>query len=165
MSKYLVCLAPEVVVGKRYDFSADWWGMGCLIFEMVEGRSPFRTRKETIKRDEVDRRVREDTEQYSNKFSIECRSLCQLVNHEIFQRLFQVFVLLNPYCSLQLLQKDVQRRLGCRNNQGEKGADDLKAHSYFKDINWRRLDAGLHDVPFVPDVRIEQFVDCFHLRI
>ena len=70
-------------MGKRYDFSADWWGMGCLIFEMVEGRSPFRSRKEKVKREEVDRRVREETEEYSNKFSLECRTLCQMVSHSL----------------------------------------------------------------------------------
>ncbi|XP_075240672.1 G protein-coupled receptor kinase 5-like isoform X2 [Convolutriloba macropyga] len=124
-------MAPEVLHGqKRYDFSVDWFGLGCLIYEMVEGRSPFRSRKEKVKREEVDRRVKEDKEEYSDKFTPQAKNICQM-----------------------LLQKEVSKRLGCRNNQGEKGADDLKAHPYFKDINWRRLDAGLHEVPFVPDPR------------
>ena len=64
---------------------------------------------------------------------------------------------------MQLLQKEVSKRLGCRNNQGEKGADDLKAHPYFKDINWRRLDAGLHEVPFVPDVSDSYlYIGCYY---
>lgn len=30
--------APEVVKNERYTFSPDWWGLGCLIYEMVEGK-------------------------------------------------------------------------------------------------------------------------------
>ena len=88
-SKYSTVSAPEVINGKRYDFSADWWGMGCLIFEMVEGRSPFRSRKEKVKREEVDRRVREDNDEYSSKFSADCRSLCQMVGG-IYQTVMQL---------------------------------------------------------------------------
>ena len=32
------------------------------------------------------------------------------------------------------------------------GAKDVKAHSLFRHINWKRLEAGLLDPPFVPDV-------------
>ena len=31
-------LAPEVIRNEKYTFSPDWWGMGCLIYEMLEGR-------------------------------------------------------------------------------------------------------------------------------
>lgn len=39
--------APEVA-GKHnlvYDRSIDWWSLGCVIFEMYMGVSPFRTRQ------------------------------------------------------------------------------------------------------------------------
>ncbi len=38
------CLsAPEVVKNERYTFSPDWWGLGCILYEMIEGRvsEPF----------------------------------------------------------------------------------------------------------------------------
>ena len=63
--------APEVIQNESYSFSPDWWGLGCLVFEMIQGQSPFRRRKERVKREEVDRRVREDPEEYSDKFSEE----------------------------------------------------------------------------------------------
>lgn len=53
--------------------------MGCLIFEMIQGQSPFRKRKERVKREEVDRRVREDHEEYSDKFSEEAKDICRQV--------------------------------------------------------------------------------------
>lgn len=30
--------APEVVKNEKYTFSPDWWGLGCLIYEMIEGK-------------------------------------------------------------------------------------------------------------------------------
>lgn len=72
-------LAPEVIQNESYTFSPDWWGLGCLIFEMIQGQSPFRKRKERVKREEVDRRVREDHEEYSDKFSEEAKDICRQV--------------------------------------------------------------------------------------
>ncbi len=34
-------LAPEVLKGKGYDTSCDWWAFGCLIYEMITGTNPF----------------------------------------------------------------------------------------------------------------------------
>ncbi|KAG7219046.1 hypothetical protein INR49_019365 [Caranx melampygus] len=72
-------MAPEVIQNESYTFSPDWWGLGCLIFEMIQGQSPFRKRKERVKREEVDRRVREDQEEYSDKFSEEAKDICRQV--------------------------------------------------------------------------------------
>ena len=66
-------MAPEVIDNEKYTFSPDYFSLGCLIFEMIEGRAPFRARKEKVKREEVDRRVKEMDEPYSKKFSDEAR--------------------------------------------------------------------------------------------
>ena len=50
----------------------------------------------------------------------------------------------------QLLQKDPKIRLGC----GPAVAQDVKEHIFFKNINFKRLEAGMCDPPFVPDVSI-----------
>lgn len=44
-------------------------------------QSPFRARREKVKRDEVERRVKEDTEEYSDKFSSHARHICSQVKH------------------------------------------------------------------------------------
>ncbi|XP_038839179.1 G protein-coupled receptor kinase 5-like isoform X1 [Salvelinus namaycush] len=128
-------MAPEVIQNEAYSFSPDWWGLGCLVFEMIQGQSPFRRRKERVKREEVDRRVREDPEEYSDKFSEEAKDICRQ----------------NPV-SLplpQLLAKDPKTRLGC---QG-RGGVEVKAHIIFKNINFKRLEAGILEPPFSPDPR------------
>ncbi|XP_058984635.1 G protein-coupled receptor kinase 2 isoform X2 [Musca domestica] len=119
-------MSPEVIDNEKYSFSPDWFSFGCLLYEMIEGQAPFRARKEKVKREEVDRRVKEDPEKYSNKFTDEARSLCQ-----------------------QLLAKSVKLRLGCRN--GRFGAREVKLHPFFNCINWKRLEAGMVEPPFVPD--------------
>ncbi|XP_036323633.1 G protein-coupled receptor kinase 2 isoform X2 [Rhagoletis pomonella] len=119
-------MAPEVIDNEKYSFSPDWFSFGCLLYEMIEGQAPFRMRKEKVKREEVDRRVKEDPEKYSSKFSDEAKSLCQ-----------------------QLLAKSIKVRLGCRN--GRYGAREVKLHPFFNCINWKRLEAGMVKPPFAPD--------------
>jgi hypothetical protein len=47
---------------------------------MIEGHSPFRQRKEKVKREEIDQRIKETKESYSNKFSQSVRDLCSKVS-------------------------------------------------------------------------------------
>lgn len=77
---------------------------------------------------QVDRRVKCDNEKYSKKFDEEAKALCQY-----------------------LLAKTPRRRLGC--NLGRAGASEVKREPFFEPyINWKRLEAGMVDPPFVPDV-------------
>jgi len=34
-------LSPEVIKGTGYDQETDWWSLGCIMAEMLMGRSPF----------------------------------------------------------------------------------------------------------------------------
>ena len=45
---YTICgtpmyIAPEVLQGKQYDRGVDWWALGCLVYEMLIGHSPFKS--------------------------------------------------------------------------------------------------------------------------
>ncbi|VDM22447.1 unnamed protein product [Wuchereria bancrofti] len=133
-------MAPEVIKNERYSYNVDWWGLGCLIYEMIEGKAPFRQRKEKVKREEVERRVREDQEKYSEKFSESVRTVCR-----------------------GLLHKEPGFRLGCRRvGKPEEGAEELKSHAFFSqgDMNtgrepvpWKKMEAGKLTPPFCPDPR------------
>ncbi|XP_036384810.1 G protein-coupled receptor kinase 5-like isoform X2 [Megalops cyprinoides] len=119
-------MAPEVINNERYATSADWWGLGCLIYEMTEGRSPFRAQKERVTREVVEKRVQEEEEEYSSKFSEDTKSICRM-----------------------LLTKDPKQRLGCMSD----GAVVVKAQPFFRTINFKRLEAGILEPLFVPDPR------------
>jgi len=120
-------MAPEIIDNEKYTFSPDYFSLGCLVYEMIEGRAPFRARKEKVKREEVDRRVKEMEEPYSKKFSEDAVALCKA-----------------------LLKKSVRERLGC--SSGRHGAKEVMAHTWFSStIKWRRLKAGMEKPPFVPD--------------
>lgn len=34
-------MAPEIILGRGYDFAVDWWAFGILLYEMLAGCSPF----------------------------------------------------------------------------------------------------------------------------
>lgn len=125
-------MSPEVIDNEKYSYSPDWFSLGCLVYEMIEGSNPFRARKEKVKREEVERRVKEEKEKYGRKFSEDAKSFCQ-----------------------SLLAKRVADRLGC--HSGRYGAEEVKKHEFFRSINWKRLEAGMADPPFVPDVSILLF--------
>ncbi|KAG8508655.1 G protein-coupled receptor kinase 4, partial [Galemys pyrenaicus] len=118
-------MAPEVISNESYTFSPDWWGLGCLLYEMIEGHSPFKRFKEKVRREEVDRRAKKDAEAYSEKFSEDTKSFCRM-----------------------LLTKNPKQRLGCAGD----GAAGVKEHPVFKDINFKRLEANMLEPPFCPDV-------------
>lgn len=51
-------MAPEIICGKQYDRSVDWWAFGVLIFQMLLCQSPFKGEDEddvfnAIEHDEV----------------------------------------------------------------------------------------------------------------
>ena len=45
--------APEVFMNyNRVEYSADYWALGCMIYQMISGRMPF-LNKESIQNDEI----------------------------------------------------------------------------------------------------------------
>ena len=121
-------MAPELLCKEEYSFSPDYFSYGCIIYEMIEGRHPFRKRKERVSRKEVDRRVKEMEIIYSSKFKDDAQNLCS-----------------------SLLTKSLKERIGC--NSGRKGAIEVKRHSWFACINWNRFEEGMEKPEFIPDPR------------
>jgi len=122
-------MAPEVVKNERYGFGVDWWGLGCIIFELISGQGPFRRRREKVKREEVDRRVKEENPGFNDKFADQpdARDICE-----------------------RLLSKTPSTRLGVRQSYSS-NPKEVQSHPFFKAIPYKRLKAGLMKPPFVPD--------------
>lgn len=120
-------MAPEVIGHERYGMSADWWGLGCLIYEMTAGQPPFRAKGEHPKPPEMERRIQTGQEEYGGKFSKKVKDLCS-----------------------SLLTKDPKHRLGCQYS----GGAEVKSHPFFQKINFRMLEAGLVEAPFKPNPRL-----------
>ena len=49
----LLYMAPEVVRGSGYDFTVDFWGLGCVFFEMLQGESPFNYQNDELVKDKI----------------------------------------------------------------------------------------------------------------
>lgn len=136
-------MAPEVIKNEHYTFSPDYFGLGCLIFEMIEGTLPFPVKKQKVKTVDAKKQLYIDAlekdEVYSNKFSAPASELCHA-----------------------LLERSVSKRLGC--SSGSNGAKDVMKYSWFADINWKRLDAGKEPPLFVPDPDCVYAKDLFDIR-
>lgn len=111
-------LAPEVINAAGHGPAVDWWSLGILIYELVYGTTPFRG----ARRDETFENIIKAPLRFPTKptVSAECQDLIE-----------------------KLLVKDVSRRLGSKT-----GANEIKAHPWFKGINWALL--RNESPPYVP---------------
>nr|XP_029501591.1 beta-adrenergic receptor kinase 2-like [Oncorhynchus nerka] len=105
-------MAPEVLQkGTAYDSSADWFSLGCMLFKLLRGHSPFRQHK-TKDKHEIDRMTLTMNVELPDSFSVELKGLLE-----------------------GLLQRDVVKRLGCLG----RGAPEVKEHLFFKGIDWQQV--------------------------
>ena len=113
-------LAPEMILHRGHDFALDWWTVGVLIYEMLEGEPPFTGNSEVEVYGKVTRL------QYS----------CTPVRF--------------PDAAIdiiaQLLSKEPETRLGNMRN----GVNDVMAHRWFHDFSWDDLYATKLPVPYLP---------------
>ena len=119
-------MAPEVLKNEAYLFSVDWWGLGCVIYEMIAGKPPFRDKKERVSKDLLDERVLKKPQQYNTKFTPEASLICT-----------------------HLLEKDPSARLGA----GKRGKLDVFEQPFFQTIHWPQLESGKMEAPYAIDPR------------
>lgn len=116
-------LAPELLLGHPYGRSVDWWALGTLIYEMIAGLPPF--------------------------FS---ESLAEMNERILGAPLVFDGELFSPDAAdllRRLLTRDPAARLG----SGPGDADDLKAHAWFRGVDWTALHERRVEPPFVPPLR------------
>uniref|UniRef100_A0A8C3TCZ6 G protein-coupled receptor kinase n=2 Tax=Chelydra serpentina TaxID=8475 RepID=A0A8C3TCZ6_CHESE len=116
-------MAPEVLQkGTAYDSSADWFSLGCMLFKLLRGHSPFRQHK-TKDKHEIDRMTLTVNVELPDSFSPELKSLLE-----------------------GLLQRDVSKRLGCQGSS----AQEIKENQFFKGIDWQQVYLQKYPPPLIP---------------
>lgn len=115
-------LAPEVIVGRGYGASVDWWTFGILMYEMLYGHPPFQGRNQDDTFAQIKKSSLKFPDHARGPVSKECKSLIK-----------------------KLLTHDPKKRLG-----SEQGAAEIKAHPFFKDINLQLILNS--KPPIIPDL-------------
>lgn len=114
-------IAPEIISGKGYDKSADWWSLGILVYEMLSGKHPYKTKNND--KMSMFRKILEKPVKMRPEFSNDARSLIN-----------------------GLLAVKTHNRIGC----SDLGADEIKYHEFFRSINWTMLKDKKIEPPIIP---------------
>jgi serine/threonine protein kinase len=126
-------IAPEIITGYGYGASVDWWTVGILLYEMLFSITPFRgnSNNETFGRILHGHYEIPDSNAYG-PISKACKDLLR-----------------------KLIRSDATKRLGHL-----RGASDLKAHEFFRGVNFANL---INERPPIQP-EIKDIFDTTHFR-
>ena len=114
-------IAPEVFNQKGYGQEVDWWSLGIIMFEMMIGYPPF----------------------YSESSTETCKKILDWKNNLEIKP--EVNISKDAIDILKKLINDPDKRLG------KNGADEVKKHPFFKNIDWDHIKETLIP-PFIPEL-------------
>lgn len=124
-------MAPEVVRGDGYDFTVDWWSLGAIGFDLLTGHPPFGG---------------------GNHAKIQ---------QNILKQKLQLPYFLGPDAKdllTRLLRKEPGKRLG---GTSAKDVKALKAHRFFRKIDWKRLERREVEPPIQPVITDPELAENF----
>ncbi|URE26748.1 PAS fold [Musa troglodytarum] len=99
-------IAPEIITGAGHSSAIDWWALGILLYEMLYGRTPFRGKN----RQKTFANILHKDLTFPSSIPVSLAAR-QLIHG--------------------LLNRDPTNRLGSKT-----GANEIKKHPFFREINW-----------------------------
>ena len=128
-------MAPEVINAKPHGLVVDFWALGVIVFELMNGKRPYngihrKEYKENLASNEVQINLKEKPKGWSN-------DSVDFVN--------------------QLLKRKEDKRLG------SKGIEEIKQHNWFKNFDWIGVKNIKINAPFIP-IKTEDFFDESYLE-
>ncbi|KAK0257710.1 hypothetical protein B0A54_15366 [Friedmanniomyces endolithicus] len=118
-------MAPEVLKGEEYDFTVDYWSLGCMLFEALAGYPPFAGA--TV----------DETWQNLKRW----QSVLRKPEYE------------DPSYFLSRRTWDLITRLIAPKGQRLRGMKAVQGHDYFREVGWEGIRA--ERAPFVPELDSE----------
>lgn len=124
-------MAPEVVQGTSYDFAVDWWSLGAIGFDLLTGKPPFSGNNHAK------------------------------IQQNILKQKLQLPYFLGPDAKdllTRLLRKEPAKRLG---GTTTKELKILKAHRFFRKIDWKALERREVEPPITPVITDPELAENF----
>jgi len=118
-------MAPEVLKGEEYDFTVDYWSLGCMLFEALAGYPPFAGA--TV----------DETWQNLKRWK-------QVLKKPVYE---------DPTYYLSKRTWDLITRLVASKVSRFHGMAEIRAHQYFAEVDWSKLRE--QRAPFVPELDSE----------
>nr|XP_055063686.1 cGMP-dependent protein kinase 1-like isoform X4 [Misgurnus anguillicaudatus] len=116
-------VAPEIILNKGHDVSADCWSLGILIFELLSGSPPFSGTDPMMTYNVILRGI--DMVQFPKKIT---KSAANMIK--------------------RLCRDNPSERLGNQKN----GVKDIQKHKWFEGFNWDGIREGTLTPPLIPNV-------------
>ena len=109
-------VSPEVLGDKPAEFGADIWALGIMIYQMFYGKTPFKEKTSYL----IFRKIEQLKIDFNDDKNIQIPEEAKdLIN--------------------KILVKDPSKRLGAGESGTEYDISNLKAHPFFKGIQWDNL--------------------------
>ncbi|XP_019635299.1 PREDICTED: cGMP-dependent protein kinase 2-like isoform X3 [Branchiostoma belcheri] len=117
-------VAPEIILNKGHDYSADVWSLGILMFELLTGTPPFSGSDPMKTYNLILKGI--DAVEFPRKIGKNANNLIK-----------------------KLCKENPSERLGYQKN----GMNDIKKHKWFQGFDWDGLTTQSTQPPIVPKVR------------
>ena len=131
-------ISPEAIHLKVVDKLLDYWALGCILYELLFGATPFpRDIRDPIYEEMISMSMQSDPE------------LPTLLNFPEKGRKFSLQV---KDIMIRLLDPRPKDRLGAWH-----GSEDIKCHPWFKDVpRWKAIEDCQVAAPYLPDAICEE---------